>query len=81
MNTVATVATAPILTLKKLTIRRLACCVSLLERGLQIPMVRTIVKLATLDVRPSVMIRRMECILGLTYGRTAQVPIAEPKKR
>jgi hypothetical protein len=55
--------------------------VSLLERGLQIPMVRTIVKLATLDVRPSVTIRRMECILGLTYGRTAQVPIAEPKKR
>lgn len=56
--------------------------VSLLERGLKSPTVRTIVKLAaTLDVPPSVMIRRMERILGLTYGRKEKAPIEVPKKR
>jgi transcriptional regulator with XRE-family HTH domain len=43
--------------------------VSLLERGLQSPTVRTIVKLAaTLDVRPSVMIRRIKTYSGFDGG-------------
>jgi transcriptional regulator with XRE-family HTH domain len=55
--------------------------VSLLERGLQSPTVRTIVRLAaTLDVRPSALIIRMECILGMRSGQEAKVPIAGAKK-
>jgi len=55
--------------------------VSLLERGLQSPTVRTIVKLAaTLHVRPSLMIRRMERILDLTAGRKANAPTEGRKK-
>jgi transcriptional regulator with XRE-family HTH domain len=52
--------------------------VSLLERGLQSPTVRTIVKLAaTLDVMPSLMIRRMERILNFPIGLKGNV---KPKR-
>jgi transcriptional regulator with XRE-family HTH domain len=55
--------------------------VSLLERGLQSPTVRTIVKLAaTLDVLPSVMILRMERTLGLSSRRRAYESAERSKK-
>ena len=54
---------------------------SLVERGIQSPTIRTIVKLAeTLKVRPSLMIRRMERILDLAAGRKAKAPVENRKK-
>ena len=54
--------------------------ISLIERGIQSPTVRTVVKLATiLQTRPSVIIRRMECILA-AEGHDSAKPGKEPRR-
>ena len=54
--------------------------ISLIERGIQSPTVRTVVKLATiLQIRPSVIIRRMERILA-AEGHDSAKPAKEPRR-
>lgn len=54
--------------------------ISLIERGIQSPTVRTVVRLADiLQIRPSVIIRRMERILA-AEGQHASRPARRPAR-
>jgi transcriptional regulator with XRE-family HTH domain len=56
--------------------------ISLIERGIQSPTVRTVVKLAAvLQTRPSVIIRRMERILAAEGGKSAKPGKETPRAR